>query len=117
MTYSKRQKAHWNQGKGCKGNRKAKEKVYTEAEIDEMIADQDPAYRTKHLGKRKPNLRARLEYRIQWCEEMIAKRKTMGMEPGYWRQCLSESKKKLAVLKGATDDLLAVPPSSGKVKK
>lgn len=71
MTYSKRQKAHYNTGKSCKGNRKAKETVYSKAEIEEQLASLDPDFRY-HMSKRKRNTRASLEHTINWYTQKIA---------------------------------------------
>lgn len=72
MTYNKRQKADWNVGKGCKGERKAKERVYTQAEIEEQMAEQDPSFRYR-MSRRKRNVMAHLEYEISWYRSTIAK--------------------------------------------
>jgi hypothetical protein len=64
---------HWNQGKSCKGTRKAKVRAFTEDEIDEQIAELDPEYRTRHISTGTPNHRARLEYRIEWYTQTLAR--------------------------------------------
>lgn len=79
MTHAKRERAHWNVGKGCKGTRKAKEKVYTDAEIEEQIASEDPSFRYR-LSRRKRNLKAHLEYQVEWYNQTIAKYEGKGNE-------------------------------------
>lgn len=73
MSYNRKLEiGHWNQGKSCKGSRKAKMRAFTNVEIDEQIAEQDEAYRTQHVSKRKPNFEARLRHRIKWYEQRVA---------------------------------------------
>jgi len=55
MSYKKRDKGHWNQGKAYKGWRKAKEREYTKKEIKLAIAEQDDNYLDKHLKSKKEN--------------------------------------------------------------
>lgn len=69
MSYHKRDIAHWNQGKSCKGTRKAKERTFVDREVDEQLADD--TFRYRH-SKRKPNHEARLQYRIDWYEKVLA---------------------------------------------
>lgn len=79
MSYTKRLKAHWNVGKGCKGNRKAKEKEYTDAEIEEQIASEHPDYRTKHYSHT-PNRVAQAEHQIQWYRDTIESYRNRKMD-------------------------------------
>lgn len=100
---------HWNQGKGCKGSRKAKVRAFTEAEIEAQIAEQDENYRTRHISKGKPNHIARLEHQIQWYEKTIAEHERRERGTGRWadsftnycRDALAKAKKKLEELKNA----------------
>jgi hypothetical protein len=64
---------HWNVGKGCKGTRKAKIDRAFEAEIAEQLAELDENYRTKHISTGTPNHLARLEYRIEWYTQTLAR--------------------------------------------
>ena len=74
MSYNRKLEiGHWNQGKGCKGTRKAKMRAFTEAEIREQIAaDEDENYRTKHVSRGNPNYEARLRHQIEYYEQRVA---------------------------------------------
>lgn len=98
MSYSKRQKAHWNVGKGCKGMRKAKEKAYTEAEIEEQLATDDPSFRYRS-SRRKKNMKAHLEYTIEWYKQAITRyvnRNDHDRYASYLRHGLKLAEKRLA---------------------
>ena len=106
MSYRKRDIGHWNQGKRCKGTRKAYEREFVDKEIDEQIAELDPNYRTRHISKGNPNYIARLEHSIAWYERVIKEAKEREERHGWrssfrhWCQdSLIKAKKKLAELK------------------
>jgi hypothetical protein len=64
---------HWNQGKACKGTRKAKIDRAIETEIEEQLAELDENYRTRHISRGTPNHEARLAYRIEWYTQTLEK--------------------------------------------
>jgi len=73
MSYQKRDKGHWNQGKAYKGTRKAKEREYTKREIKKAIAEQDEKYLEKHKKSQKRTTQQKLKKKIKWYESAIKK--------------------------------------------
>lgn len=70
MTYKKREKKCWNQGKKYKGTRKAKEKEYSNQEVKQQLDEQDKGYRYRYY-KRTRNMKAHLEYQLRWYQEKL----------------------------------------------
>jgi len=103
MSYRKRDIAHWNQGKSCKGTRKAKERAYVDKEIEEQVAvDQDENFRYRHY-RHKSNKIAQLENRIAWYEKVILedardKSSWRSYFVNYARNALTKAKKQLKEL-------------------
>lgn len=104
MSYRKRDIAHWNQGKSCKGTRKAKERAYVENEIGLQIAEQDDNFRYRHYS-RTPNKEAQLQHRIEWYEKVVSEyeREPKGFSwrchfVSYARDSLVKAKKQLKEL-------------------
>jgi hypothetical protein len=100
-SYKKRMKGSWNQGKEHKGDRC--ERAYAKTEIRELIKEMDDDYQTKYKkAKRNRNEKARLEHKIKWCEETLAKKN--GSECSYlsnWvKSELEKAKQKYAVKYG-----------------
>lgn len=94
--YKKRQKGNWCQGKRYKGD--DSERLHAKKEISEGIATIDEKYLTKHKGKRKKNVKARLEYWVNWYSQRVEeaeRAKDKSMSSWYWREGLSKSKKAL----------------------
>lgn len=106
MSYRKREIAHWNSGKGCKGTRKAKERVYVSSEIDVQIAEQDENFRYRHY-RHKADKEAQLEHRIEWYAKVVAeyernpKKDWTCSFASYARDGLRKAKKQLKELKDA----------------
>lgn len=102
MNYRKHEIAHWNQGKRCKGSRKAALRELTEREIDLQLAEQDENFRYRHVSKGTPNHVARLEHRVDWYEHAIVfyERIKCNSYSNYLRSSLEKAKKALADLKG-----------------
>ena len=96
MSHRKREVAHWNVGKGHKGERKAREKIYAKKEIDQSLQE-DEEFRYKY-SKRTPNKRARLEYRITWYKTLIDSYKHSDAFKSRLRTNLREAEKALADL-------------------
>lgn len=70
--YKKRLKGGWRQGKAYKGD--GEERQYAKAEIKQAIKELEADYKDKYKkSQRKRNEIARLEYRIKWCDETIAR--------------------------------------------
>ena len=82
MSYRKRAKGGWNQGKAYKGSRKAAEREFVKSEIAEQA---DPDFKYRHVGRRKPNVRVRLRNLIEYYEERVA-RYDRERERGIWRR-------------------------------
>lgn len=97
MSYRKRDIAHWNQGKSCKGTRKAKERVYVASEINFQIAEQDDNFRYRHYSHT-PNREAQINHRIQWYEKVLAESKYSGWFHDHARDALRKAKKQLTEL-------------------
>ena len=99
MSYRKREIAHWNQGKGCKGTRKAKESNYVRTEIQVQLVEQNDDFHYRHKSKRKPNMLARLQHRVEWYEQVLSRHKDRSDSwSNYLRSGLKDAKKKLAQL-------------------
>lgn len=104
VSYRKRDIGHWNQGKSCKGVRKAKERAYAENEIDLQIAEQDESFRYRHYS-RKPNKEAQLQHQVEWYERIIAESERKPQASwrcamaSYARDGLRKTKKKLRELR------------------
>lgn len=105
MSYKKREKGHWNQGKAYKGSRKAREREYVKSDIETQIAEQDPNFRYRKY-KRTPNMEARLTHDIEWnerCAELWSKREYNGTfwkrQADYCRDRARKLRKKLRDLK------------------
>lgn len=105
---------HWNQGKGCKGSRKAKLRVVLDTEIDNQIAEQDENYRTRHVSKGTPNLEARLKHRIEWYEQRVVEHERRAKHDkhcwscswaSYARQTLREARQELKELQEKANEL------------
>lgn len=72
-TYNKRMKGSWNQGKACKGD--GAERAYARTEIKQFVKEMDEDYQAPYKkSKRRRNEKARLEHRIAWCQQALAKR-------------------------------------------
>lgn len=70
--HSKRAKGNWRQGKGYKGD--SEERQFSKREIAQQLAEDEEAYLDRyHKGARSKNMKARLEYRIRWYEEVLAR--------------------------------------------
>jgi len=80
MSYKKRDIGGWNQGKACKGTRKAKEREFIKQDVDQQIVEQNDDYRVKYKGKRNKNIKARLEHRIKWYQSIIDRYKKMNIK-------------------------------------
>ncbi len=98
MSYKKRDKGGWNQGKAYKGTRKAKEREYIRSDITQQIDEQDPNFRHKYKAKRKRNTKEHLRYQISWYERVV---KTYAGRDSFWayfrnscRDTLKKLKKK-----------------------
>jgi len=78
MSYKKRDKGNWNQGKSYKGTRKAKEREYVKQEVQQQIDEQDPDYKHRHISKRSRNEKECLRHRINWYEAVIKQYKGWG---------------------------------------
>lgn len=98
QAYKKRAKGGWRQGKGCKGD--GEERQYSKLEIKQQLAEAEENYLDKyHKGARTKNMRARLEYRIKWYEEITAKYNGKTSVMGGWMMDgLRRAKKDLAEL-------------------
>lgn len=97
--YNKRMKGCWRQGKGCKGD--SEERQYSKLEIKQQLAEDEENYLHKyHKGARTKNMRARLEYRIRWYEELNARYKDNATSVfGHWfMDGLRKAKEELAKL-------------------
>lgn len=71
--YRKRMKGSWNAGKACKGDKA--ERQYAKQEIKQLLASNEHDYMERyHKGARTKNMKARLEYRIRWFEQVLALR-------------------------------------------
>lgn len=81
MSYKKRDKGHWNQGKAYKGTRKAKEREYVKREIKQQIDEQDPSFRYPRYTHT-PNKKAQLEHKIAWYQRHIDEYKKRD---GFWK--------------------------------
>lgn len=92
-SYKKRMKGNWNQGKACKGD--GSERAYAKAEIREFIKEMDEDYQAPYKkSKRRRNDKARLEHRIKWCEEALARRPSECDWFSNWIRCdLAKAKK------------------------
>jgi len=71
MSYKKRDKGQWNQGKACKGNRKAKEKEHVKRDIQQQIDEQAKNYKYPYKSKTTPDHKKRLAHRINWYEKVL----------------------------------------------
>lgn len=89
--YKKRAKGSWRQGKGYKGD--SEERMYAKKEIVEETKANNDDYLVKHKGKRKKNLKAKLEYCISWYEQKIEECRRDNRDCDYLRDGLKESKK------------------------
>lgn len=99
QAYKKRAKGGWRQGKGYKGD--GEERQYSKTEIRQQLAEAEENYLEKyHKGARTKNMRARLEYRISWYEELNAKYKGSATSVfGHWfMEGLKKAKEQLAKL-------------------
>lgn len=99
QAYKKRAKGSWCQGKGYKGD--SVERQYSKDEIKQQLAQAEETYLERHKGKRKRNEKARLEYRVKWYTDTLAR---YGDNYGSsWcnqlRSGLEQAKKDLAALK------------------
>jgi hypothetical protein len=93
-THKKRAKGSWRQGKGYKGD--SEERMYAKKEIEEELKASEDNYLTRHKGKRKKNLKARLEYRISWYKQIIEKYQMDSLNSSnshYFRSGLREAEK------------------------
>lgn len=97
MTFNKRQKSHWNQGKVYKGTRKAKEKVWVESEIVDQIYGDDYRY-----SKRTRNYKASAEYQLKWYREAVARYENYKIlsswQQDFLNHCRDQIRKKEKIL-------------------
>jgi hypothetical protein len=114
-------KGGWHQGKACKGD--GEERQYSKKEIQQMVAEMEEDFLYKYRGKGKPNMKARLEYRIRWCEERLAEHKNREQNDGWrswfsnWiRSDLEKSRKQLKELLKKTDKTTQPDTSVGSKK-
>jgi len=84
MSYKKRDKGGWNQGKAYKGSRKAKEREHTKRDIKQQIDEQDPNYKLPHKSKPTPNRKLRLEHRIKWYEKILSRNQSKDSNYSSW---------------------------------
>jgi len=96
VSYKKRDKGNWNQGKSYKGTRKAKEREYIRSDIAQQIDEQDPSFRHRHISKRTKNAEERLKHRISWYERAIGRYAEQG---GFWAGFASSCRDSLRKLK------------------
>ena len=98
QAYKKRAKGGWRQGKGCKGD--GEERQYSKVEIKQQLAEAEENYIHRyHKGARKKNMRQRLEYRVKWYEEILARYKNSPSIMDTWfRRDLEKAKKELEEL-------------------
>ena len=104
--YKKRSKGSWGQGKKHKGD--GEERQYAEKEISMTLGEQAEDHKLPYKkSRRNRNKIARLEYRINWYEEMLAKRVGDNYSSGFtrmFRESLNQAKKQLAKLKSKKKD-------------
>lgn len=75
-SYKKRMKGSWNQGKAYKGD--GEERAYARTEIKQFVKEMDENYQEPYKkSKRRRNEKARLEHRIKWCEQALARYKVI----------------------------------------
>ena len=96
MSYKKREKGNYNQGKGCKGSRKAKEREHAKKEAGQQVDEQDDSFRYKQY-KRTRNKKLSLEYRLKWYEEAIKTTKTVWLKD-WFKDRIKKIKEKLEKL-------------------
>lgn len=99
QAYKKRTKGNWKQGKGAKGD--GEERQYARREIVQMLRELHADYREQYRkAGRTPNLKARLEYRICWYEEVLARHgERSDSFHSYMRDGLIKAKARLKNLK------------------
>jgi len=97
MSYKKRDKGQWNQGKAYKGNRKAKEKEHVKRDIQQQIDEQVKDYKYPYKSKTTRDYKKRLENLINWYEKVLARlhhRDAHNWLTNSFRATLSTLKKK-----------------------
>lgn len=102
MSYNKRQKANWNIGKACKGNRKAREKLWEASETRAELLSTPTPHKKK---KRKKTPIERIEARIRFYEQCLRRWEhrddaVWDYFRNSWRAQLKKDQEKLAELKG-----------------
>lgn len=100
--YKKRAKSSWNCGKRGKQNSDCTERQFAKREIKTAMAEAEASYLERyHKGARTRNKRARLEYRIAWCEQTLMR---YSKSSGYFSHyCESEIRKARAELKAMNE--------------
>lgn len=91
-SYKKRLKGNWNQGKGYKGD--SEERMYAKAEIRQFIKEMDEDYLQPYKkSKRVRNEKARLEHRIKWCKDALARPRHNDCFANWIRSDLAKAEK------------------------
>ena len=94
--YKKRLKGSWTQGKRYKGD--GDERQYAKAEIKQQLVEAEENYLDKyHKGSRRKNIKARLEYRVKWYEEALARRTDHQRLGDWWGNYLRDGLKKAKI--------------------
>jgi len=71
MSYKKRDKGNWNQGKSYKGSRKAKEREHVKEDIEQQIQEEhDENYQYRKYTHTR-NKKASLEHSLQYYQEKL----------------------------------------------
>jgi uncharacterized protein YxeA len=101
-TYKKRLRSGWRQGKLYKSD--SEERQFSKREIVRDIEEDRENYLYRHKGRRKRNVKASWEYRIDWYQKKIAEYERAGQKSSVvplFRTRLAELKEAYAKLKEA----------------
>lgn len=91
-TYNKARKASWCQGKRYKGD--SEERQRSKREVEEEFKQDNDNYLTKYRKKKKPNLEAKLKYRIEWYTQKMTELANQGRTSYSWNGYLVDGLKR-----------------------
>lgn len=96
MSYKKRLKGGWNQGKAYKGD--SKERQHSKSEIDQQVEEFEAGddFRYRHTKPRKRNMKEHLLHQISWYQRVVAEYKG---RKGFWTSFASSFRDTLKKLK------------------